>query len=40
MIVLVICRGTLCSKEIHEEKLDMTSEFLVFLTFQQGLVPS
>ena len=40
MDVLVICRDALCSKEINKEKLDLTSEFWIFFTFQQGLTPS
>ena len=38
--VLVICRDALCSKEINKEKLDLTSKFWVFFTYQQGLAPS
>ena len=30
----------LCSKEINKEKLELTSEFSIFFTFQQGLATS
>ena len=40
MDVFVICRDALCSKEINKEKLDLTSEFWIFFTFQQSLTPS
>ena len=39
MDVLVICRGALCSKEINEEKLDLTAKFWLCFTFQQGQAP-
>ena len=29
----------LCSKQINNEKLELTSEFWVFFTFKQGLAP-
>ena len=38
-VVLVICRDPLCSKEINNKKLDLTSELWVFSIFQQGLAP-
>ena len=34
---LVVCWDALCSKEINKEKLDLTSEFWLFFTFQGGL---
>ena len=32
--------NALCLKETNKEKLDLTSKFWVFFTFQQGLAPS
>ena len=39
MDVLVICRDALCSKEINNEKLDLTTKFWLCFTFQQGQAP-
>ena len=37
---MVVCRDLLCSKEINKEKLELTSEFWLFFTFQQSLEPN